>query len=148
MSIVRGVFRVRLRHVCATIARVTDNKWFLRSAIVGVFVFAAVRALPALPLTQYGFSIWVFLLIDLVTTPPYVLCINHVIRGIRTLPVWRLLVDAFVIAGAFLAPYTYLLLVTGQEMPQWALVLTLSVILGLAVVGPIRKLVVAWKGVR
>lgn len=148
MAVSYGALKTRLRSTFKIIAKTANSRWFLGGAIIGVFAFAAARGLSALPLTQYGFNIWIFLLIDLITTPPYVLCINNVIRGLRTLPSWKLLVNGVMIACSFIAPYLYLVWSAGQKMPQWTLILTLSIIVGLAVIGPIRKLGTAWKGVR
>ncbi len=137
-----------LKRIGAVITRETNSKWFLSGAILGVFAFAVARGLTALPLSQYGFNIWIFILIDLITTPPYVLCINRVVRGIRTMPMRKLIFDGVVIALSFIAPYWYLFWSAGQQMPTWTLVFALCVIVGLAAVGPIRKLIRAWKGAR
>lgn len=137
-----------LKRTLSRIAQATDSKWFLSSAILGIFAFAVARGLTALPLGQYGFNIWIFLLIDLVTTPPYVLSINRVVRDFRRLPAWKLTAHGLSIAGSFVAPYLYLLWSAGQSMPRWVLILTLSVIAGLAIAGPIRKIATMRKEVR
>lgn len=143
-----GALRRSFARTLTTVNNATKSKWFLGGAIVGIFVWTVIRGIPAWPLSAYGMNIWVFVLIDLITSVPYVICINQVVRGIRTLPARMLVLHGAIIACSFAAPYLYLFWTAGAAMPTWVLIVAVSVVAVLAIVGPLRKIVAAWKGVR
>lgn len=136
----RSTFRV--------ISRATNSRWFLGSASLGIFLFTVVRGMAAWPLSMYGMQIWIFILIDFVTAFPYVWGINNIVRGIRTREAWKLLADGAVVVVSFMAPYLYLFLSAGSAMPLWVVLSAVMIIIVLALVGPIRKILGAWKHVR
>lgn len=86
--------------------------------IIGVFIFAVVRALVAWPtLGRYGVNPWVFLAIDLITAFPYaygqVKLIKVVVaKDLRAIQVWSI-----VVLLSFLAPYLYIFVAGSGELP-------------------------------
>lgn len=142
-------FRSVWHHILAWSKRAINSRWFLRSAVVGVFAFAAARALAAWPvLAPYGVNLWVFLAIDLVTSPPYVYCINGFIRSIRADAAGKTVLNGLGIAGSFAAPYVYIYWVGGPAMPTTAIVILAVIILAFLILGPVRKIVTTLRAVR
>ena len=142
------VCKEHLRSTYSALDKAMNSRWFLGGTDVGVFVFTVVRGIPAWPLMTYGMQIWLFILIDLITAYPYVWAIKNVVTGLRTRGAWKLTGDGIIVAVSFLAPYVYILWSAGEAMPIWALTVAITVIVVLALVGPIRKIVGAMKGVR
>lgn len=142
-------FRSAWDYVRTWSKKAVGSKWFLRSAVVGVFAFAAVRALAAWPvLAPYGVNLWVFLAIDLVTSPPYVYCINGFIRSIRADSTGKTVLNGLGIACSFAAPYIYIYWVGGPAMPLTAKVILAVIIMAFLILGPVRKIITTLRSVR
>lgn len=131
----------RLGAVFGKIKTILGSKWFLGSAMFGGFAYAVVRAIIAAPaLALYSVNIWVFLLIDVATVPPYVLCINRTIRHFRYASWLENMANGSGIALSFAAPYVYVFFAGGPAMPGWAMAVFLLIIAVFAALGPIRTI--------
>ena len=113
--------------------------------VLGVVVFSVVRALIAWPtLGQFGVDPLTFLIIDLVTAPPYAIGQVKLVKSIvgkrwRQAQLW-----ALVVAAMFLAPYAYIVVVGSGEIPAfvYAILAVLVAVFGLASILRIRASVV------
>lgn len=116
---------------------------FGRAWSIGIIGFSVARALIAWPtLGRYGVSPWWFLLLDIVTAPPYgigqavtVKILRQPDRDPRDAVPW-----ALVVAVMFFAPYAYIFVASGS-MPFYAygLVIAWMAVFGVLAVARMRK---------
>ncbi len=90
-----------------------------KGATVLVILFVVVRFVPvASTLGQYGVNAWIFLTLDIATTPPYVKGMSMLVRNINgKSPIAPSVGWGSVAAVSFLAPYLYLYWAGGKEFP-------------------------------
>lgn len=113
----------------------TTVGWFGWAWVLGISVFAIVRALLAWPtLGRYGVNPWVFLTIDVGTAPPYAYGQVRLIKSLanrlhRGTQLWTV-----VVLMSFLAPYVYVFVAGSGELPLigYVIVSVLVLIFGLA----------------
>lgn len=99
---------------------------FGRAWALGVLLFSVARALLTWPtLGTYGVNPWVFLAIDVVTAVPYGVGQALTVKILRDPD--RRTSDSFgwalLVVVMFLAPYIYILLASGEQLPVLAYVL-------------------------
>jgi len=107
--------------------------------VLGVVVFSFVRALIAWPtLGQFGVDPLTFLIIDLVTAPPYAIGQVKLVKSIvgkrwRQAQFW-----AFVVAAMFLAPYAYIVVAGSGEIPAFVYVILAVLVAVFGIVSILR----------
>ena len=107
--------------------------------IVGVILYAAVRALVAWPaLGRYGVNPIIFLIIDLGTAYPYALGQVKIVAGFRWKDYRQVQLWSLIVAVTFLAPYIYVFVAGGQQLPLQAWIILLILIAALAVSSILR----------
>lgn len=120
----------------------TDTTIWSRAWILGVVAYAVVRALIAWPtLGQYGVNPVVFLLIDIGTAPPYALGQVRIVQGFRRRDWGRVQLWAAIVLVTFLAPYAYIALAGGDDLPAWVWIVMgiLVTVIGTASILRIRR---------
>lgn len=139
----------RPRSLLNKLVTIVTSKWFVGSAMIGGFVYAVVRALIASPaLAIYGVNVWIFLAIDVLTVPPYIICINRTIRQLGSASCKGSVINGLGVALSFVAPYAYISVAGGAAMSPWAIVVFVLIIATFAVLGPIRTIVARLRKLR
>ncbi len=109
--------------------------WMGKAWILGVFAFAAVRALVVWPtLGEYGVSPIVFLIFDVGTAWPYAYGQVRIVIAARAKDWPRLQFWAVVTLLSFILPYAYVAVAGSREMPveAWIIIGVLMVVFGIA----------------
>jgi hypothetical protein len=127
-------------------ARLTFKRTIVTALLVTI-IYAIIRAVLVWEtMKAYGISPWVFLIIDIITVPPYVWGIGKMIQGLRGLEQVKMVYIGGVVAiAAFLAPYAYLFIEGRATMPLSTKVVVGTIVVILFTAGPLRGVIIKVK---
>lgn len=118
------------------------RRWFavVNLSIIAFVVLRAVSVWGALD--GYGVNPWIFLLLDIITVPPYTWGISQIIRYINgKASVARLVGGGVSATLGFIIPYAYTYWAGYDTIPRTTKLLIAIVIVMLFVAGPVRKII-------
>ena len=113
----------------------TRSSLLSRTWIAGVVGYSVIRALLAWPtFGQYGVNPLVFLILDIATAPPYAVGQVRIVQGVRSKEWTSVQFWAGVVLVTFLAPYVYIAIAGGSDLPTfaWVVLGVLVLVFGLA----------------